>query len=304
MMIIRRAQVSVVKAALTAPFSIATGQHSSLHNVFFSIELETGVKGVGEAAVATHITGETLEQTCANLKAAAAVCQGEDVRDYRSFLFGLREIFQGNGAGLAAVEMAVLDAWTRSLRIPLWKMFGACPMPLVSDITIVIGTLPQAAASAALYARQGFGRFKVKVGKDADLDLSRVAAVRQAAPRAEIILDANQGFSAQETLGFIKALGRRKIVPLLVEQPVGKDDWDGLKKVTRALSRQGILVCADESVKSLADAARAARIVTHSATKISFKINCYPASIPLPFHSPSCNPKSSWGSYSSNPESI
>ncbi|MFH0754089.1 MAG: hypothetical protein V2A70_05945, partial [Candidatus Omnitrophota bacterium] len=55
--------------------------------------------------------------------------------------------------------------------------------------------------------------------------------------------------------------------------------------------------------KLFSEASRWSRIVTHSATKISFKINCYPASIPLPFHSPSCNPESFWDNYSSSPES-
>ena len=53
-----------------------------------------------------------------------------------------------------------------------------------------------------------------------------------------------------------------------MEQPVPKDDWDGLKKVTRTLRRQGVLVCADESVKSLADAARAVRERSVSAINV------------------------------------
>ncbi len=270
MIVIRRASARVVEAPLTVPFRIATGQHNTLHNVFFSIELSGGIKGFGEAAVATHITGETVDQTLKNLKEAAAVCAGEDVADYRSFLQGFREKFAGNHAALAAFEMAVLDAWTRSLKLPLWKIFGETAHPLRSDITIVIGSLEEAKVSAALYSRQGFKAFKIKVGKDHDLDIARVLAVKKAAPRASIILDANQGFSAKDTLKFIAALRSLKVIPVLVEQPVVRDDWDGLKKVTQSLRRQNILVCADESVKSLADAVRAVREGAVSAINVKF----------------------------------
>jgi L-alanine-DL-glutamate epimerase-like enolase superfamily enzyme len=74
-----------------------------------------------------------------------------------------------------------------------------------------------------------------------------------------MVIDANQGFTASGMLKFLKELKKNKVVPLLVEQPVPKNDWDGLKCVTRAVHKSGILVCADESVGSLADTVRAVR---------------------------------------------
>ncbi len=264
-MVIRGVTVAVVEAPLAVPFRIATGQHNSLKNIFIKLELTSGIKGFGEAAIATHITGETVAVTERNLREAAAVSPGEDIADYRAFLEAFREKFSGNHAALAAWEMAVLDAWTRSLGMPLWKLFGETPSALCSDITIVIGSLEEAAAAARLYARQGFATFKVKVGRDVDLDMARVLAIKKAAPSAGIILDANQGFSAETMLKFLKCLRSGKVHPLLIEQPVPRDDWEGLKKVTRLA---GTLVCADESVGSLADAARAIRIKAVSAVNV------------------------------------
>ena len=269
-MIIERMDVSVVEAPLLTPFRIATGQHTVLRNVFLRLTLQGGVCGFGEAAVATHITGETVEQTAHNLKEAAAVSAGEDISDYRQFLFAFRERFTGNHAALAALEMAVLDAWTRTLKVPLWKLFGEKPVLLCSDITLVIGSLEEAAASARDYDRRGFKIFKVKVGRDPDLDMKRVLAVKKAAPRAGLVIDANQGFDAPGMLRFLKELKRCHIMPLLIEQPVPRDDWDGLKRVTRGLRGSGILVCADESVKSLAEAVRAVR--EKAVTAINVKI--------------------------------
>jgi len=57
-------------------------------------------------------------------------------------------------------------------------------------------------------------------------------------------------------LKFLKELKKLGIVPALVEQPVPKRDWDGLKKVTRESKS---LVVADESAGSLADVKRIIR---------------------------------------------
>ena len=258
-MIMERMDVRIVEAPLVTPFRIATGQHNTLKNIFVAVTLAGGIKGFGEAAIATHITGETVEETLGRLKETAAVSLGEDVADYRTFLLAFRDKFSGNHAGLAALEMAVLDAWTRAHKVPLWKLFGQRPVALRSDITIVIGSLEESQAAVRDFSRRGFRTFKVKIGKDHDLDLQRVLSVKKIASRAEIVVDANQGFTAAGMLRFIKDLKKFKVVPRLIEQPVPRDDWDGLKAVTHAVRGTGILVCADESVKSLAEASRAIR---------------------------------------------
>ena len=269
-MIIEKMDIRTLEAPLATPFRIATGQHDTLKNVFVRLTLSGGARGFGEAAVAPHITGETVERTERNLREAAAVSLGEDVTDFRGFLGAFREKFADNHAGMAALEMAVLDAWARTMGVPLWKLFGAKAVPLRSDITVVIGPLEEARDFARAHARRGFRSFKVKVGRDHALDLARGAAVKNAAPRAGIIIDANQGFDAAGMLRFLKALKQDGIVPLLVEQPVARDDWEGLRRVTLAAAREGVPVCADESVSSLADTVRAVRAGAVSAINIKF----------------------------------
>ena len=253
MLLVKDFKVASLRAPLVTPFRIFTGQHDSLDNLLFKVELTNGVTGYGEAAVASHITGETLEGTAANLKAVGAALVGEEISDYVTLLSGLRERLEGNHAALAAVEMAVLDALTRSLKIPLWSLFGAAPVKLTSDITIVIGSLAEAAGAAKTYYKQGFRTFKVKVGKDKALDVERVLAVHSAAPKAMILLDANQAFNADEMLRFLKVIRGKGVCPGLLEQPVPKADIDGLRKLTR-LAR--VPVCADESAGSLASVVR------------------------------------------------
>jgi L-alanine-DL-glutamate epimerase-like enolase superfamily enzyme len=56
---------------------------------------------------------------------------------------------------------------------------------------------------------------------------------------------------------------------VLLEQPVPKHDWEGLTALTAALAGSGTLVCADESIGSLADARRA--IDSNAVSAINIK---------------------------------
>jgi L-alanine-DL-glutamate epimerase-like enolase superfamily enzyme len=247
---------------LVTPFRIASGQHDELANVFLRLRTRDGVCGYGEAAVATHITGETVAATLANLQAAAAVLRGRSVSDPEETCRGFSALFADNHSGLAALEMALLDISSRLQGIPFQRLFApaAGKRPVLSfatDITIVIGSLDEARAAARKYTDRGFTVFKIKVGRDEALDLKRVLAVREIAPDSGLILDANMGFSADRMLTFLERLDRCGARPLLLEQPVPKYDWHGLAAITAALAGSGTLVCADESVGSLADARRA-----------------------------------------------
>jgi len=253
---IKKVHVSVIRAELNQPFRTALGQHDFLENVLFRLELQDKTQGFGEAAIATHITTETVEQTVQNLQSIGQELIGQSVQDYLRISHELSERFPQNKAAVAAIEMSLLDALTKQLKIPLWQFFGNKIQKLKTDITIVIGDLHETQESVKKYYAQGFRAFKIKIGRDEDLDYKRVLAVKRLAPRSQVYLDANQGYSAEQTLRFLKLLKKAKISIDLLEQPVPKEDWEGLKKVTRL---SGVRVCADESVQTVAQAVRAIR---------------------------------------------
>ncbi|MDK9717632.1 MAG: dipeptide epimerase [Trichlorobacter sp.] len=272
---LQRARAAIITAPLNTPFRIATGQHDQLENVFFQVQSTNGISGYGEAAVASHITGETVEQTLANLQKAATELIDRDCTDPVALIDQFRSGFDGNHAALAAFEMALLDLVSRSRGIPFGGLFSPAPgftskPRFSSDITIVIGSLEEAETAARHYAGQGFTAFKIKIGKEHDLDLQRVLAVKRIAPDSSLILDANMGFDAAGMLKFLKQLEQHNIRPMLLEQPVPKGDWDGLAAITRELSGSGMLVCADESVGSLAAAEQAVSLGAVNAINIKF----------------------------------
>lgn len=256
MITIKKAEAKIWRAKLKVPFRIALGQHDILENVLLSIELSNGVRGFGEAAVATHITGETVRGTLKNLKAAARRITGRPILEFPDIADGFAEEFRKNKCALAALEMALLDAHTRERGMPLWRAFGTKLRKLTTDMTVVLGTVSEAEKTAREILRRGIRSFKVKIGGDLDEDIKRVLAVARVARKCPLLLDANQGFSAGETLRFLRKLAQYGITPTLIEQPVPKNDFEGLKKVTR---ESKILVLADESAGSFADAKRIIR---------------------------------------------
>ncbi len=264
---ITKAKAKIWRAKLVRPFSIAKGQHDLLENVLFSIELSGGVRGFGEAAVATHITGETVQETLENLKEAARSVPGLGLGEFPQIAEKFKSKFAKNKCALAALEMALLDAATREKKMPFWRAFGTRARVLTTDMTVVMGDPAEAGTAAREILERGIRSFKVKIGRDFDRDLKRVAAVARLAKKCPIYLDANQGFTAAQTLKFLKELARLKIKPALVEQPVPKEDWEGLAKVTR---EGKVLVCADESVSSFQDAQRLIKTQAAGAINVKF----------------------------------
>ena len=233
----------------------------------FVLTLADGTKGYGEAAVATHITGEKLSVTRNNLQTAGRWLVGQDVRDALTISRALHERWDNNPAMIAGVEMALFDALTRQFGCPLWQLFGSRCRKLQTDITIVIADLAQTQNAVQRFYAKGFRKFKVKIGRNFDLDVARVATVRKLAPKGVIYLDANQGFSAVTMLKFLKALKRLKIRPALLEQPVPRADLEGLRRISRSTD---IPVCADESARSLKDVVAVIR--SKAASVVSVKL--------------------------------
>ncbi len=253
---VRNADAFVLKSELIQPFRTSLGEHKILENVLFFIELEGGCCGWGEAAVAPHITGETVPKTLGNLKAAAEWLKGRDILDYSVFCAEYALKFSKNKCALAALEMAVLDSLTREWGIPLYKFFGAGRRKIASDITIVISNIEDAVCNAEKFYKRGFRAFKIKIGKDFDADLKRVRAVKKAVLGSAVYLDANQGYSCAQALEFLKRLENWGIKPQLFEQPLFKSDLEGM---SRLASLSDVPICADESVSSLKEAREAIR---------------------------------------------
>lgn len=149
------------------------------------------------------------------------------------------------GAARNALDCAFWDFEAKTAGQRAYERAGLPPpRPLVTAFTISIGS-PDTMAEAARAASHR-PLLKIKLGQAGDPE--RIAAVRAAAPKAELIVDANEGWNAQNLAENLAACAGAGVT--LVEQPL-PDGADGiLGDIHRPLR-----VCADESAhdrKSLA----------------------------------------------------
>lgn len=260
---------SPLDVALCEPFGIATGTQEVAKNVLVRLKLDDGSEGLGEAAPFPAVNGETQAMVLAALPDAERALVGLRAERYRSLALSLKEVLHEVPSARAAAETALFDALCKSAGLSLWAFFGAAERELVSDITIPTGDAARARAAAERAVRAGFQTLKVKVGGSSlELDLARLSAVHAAAPRAELVLDANGSLSAEAALELLERMGEARAQVVLFEQPTAAEDWDGLDAVGRG---GHVPVAADESAQSARDVARlaAARVVSVVNIKIT-----------------------------------
>jgi L-alanine-DL-glutamate epimerase-like enolase superfamily enzyme len=137
-----------------------------------------------------------------------------------------------------ALDCALLDLEAKTSGRRAWDLLGRpAPRPCTTAYTISLAS-PEAMAAAT--AKASHRRLlKIKLGGDGDG--ARIAAVRQAAPESELIVDANEAWTTANLEQNLAACAKAGVT--LVEQPLPAGHDEALKRISRPLA-----VCADESV--------------------------------------------------------
>jgi len=241
---------------LSEPFEIALGTRPEASNVLVTVETENGTRGYGEGSPIPPITGETRSAALETARAAAELLEDEPVGEYRRLATRVRDTFPGMVSATFAVETALLDAYCREREIALAELFGGPPTAVRTDLTIPILDPEQAGERAATATERGYDHLKLKLGTDVETDIERVRAVREAAPEADLKVDANQGWTPKETVQFANRVEDVDSCLELIEQPVPASDVTGLAEVSR---RVDVPIAADEAVFTPQDAVRIVR---------------------------------------------
>jgi len=251
---IRAIHVEPLNIPLLEPFAIATGSVDAARNVLITLTLHDGSVGYGECAPFPPSTGESQETALAAAQGCVALLVGRDVAQWRTLSRLVHSVYYSQSTVCAGIEMALLDALTHSYGMPLYVFFGGAGRSVETDISIPLVAPEHAKLLARAIVARGVTSIKVKVGSD-DLydDVERVEAIREAAPGLGLTLDANQGYTPSRALLCLEALNDRGIRPLMLEQPVHKDDYDGLRYISQHTT---VPIFADESASSPAAVAR------------------------------------------------
>lgn len=238
-----------VDLPLRRPFE--TAQRRAVSSPTVLVELAAGdVTGYGEATPVRYVTGEDVATVVHDIAVASRALEGANLSEYRLSSRKLADVLPHGKSARAGIEMAIFDAHCKSLGVPLYEYLGGAPLRIETDVTISIVSPEQARDQAAELGAQGFRLFKVKVGKDMDEDIARVAAIHEAVPRCSFIVDANQGFSPTQAVKFTRELLDRGMSIHLLEQPVEAADLNGMRYVTENAQAP---VFADESAQTPAD---------------------------------------------------
>ncbi|MEO0750781.1 MAG: N-acetyl-D-Glu racemase DgcA [Pseudomonadota bacterium] len=209
---------------LAQVFTISRGSRTQAKVLTVRVR-DGGVTGWGECVPYARY-GETLESVTAQVEGLPG-----DVT--RAALYELLE----PGAARNAVDCALWDLEAKRAGKRVWELAGlARPRPEVTAYTLSLDTPDKMQAEAAKNAFRPL--LKIKLGT-AD-DMPRLEAVRAGAPGARIIVDANEGWSAEIYADLAPHLVRLGVA--LVEQPVPAGEDDALLGMERPLP-----VCADES---------------------------------------------------------
>lgn len=264
---IRKVTIEPVDVPLEEPFTIAIGVQYSIKNVLVTVLLENGIEGYGEAAPFESINGENQATALATLNSCKDFLVGKDASDYIQISRHLKSVFWAQVTARCAVEMALLDAFTKTLELPFYKFLGGIENKLETDYTVDIMSPNSARNLSGSLALKGYRLLKIKVGKNLEEDVQRIMAVLEGAPDCKFTLDANQGFTPTDAVHFLEELERRNIRPALFEQPVLKTDLQGMKFVK---DHTCVPIAADESVFTSADAINIVR--TGCADVINIKI--------------------------------
>ncbi|MFN8251472.1 MAG: dipeptide epimerase [Ferruginibacter sp.] len=217
------------------PFTISKG--TKTHQPTFVVELEfMGITGYGEAPAIAYYN-IPVEQMAADLEQKKIFVEKFAFSDPERYWHYLHHLFPNNPFLVCALDIAAWDLYGKLKRkslLQLWNLdIATAP---VTDYTIGIDSIEKMVAKMK---EKPWPVYKVKVGVENDIEM--VKALRKETD-AVLRVDANAGWTLEQALQKIPVL--KELGVEMVEQPLAKDNWEGMK----VLYRESVLpLYADEA---------------------------------------------------------
>jgi L-Ala-D/L-Glu epimerase len=214
---------------IAGAFTISRGSRTEAH-VVSAIVSDGQHLGRGECVPYARY-GETVEGVAADIQRQAnRLREGGSHADLTAAL--------KPGAARNALDCALWDIAAKRTGKRVWDIAGtAAPKPVVTCYTLSLGTPEAMRAKAAEAATRPL--LKVKLGGDGDAE--RIMAVREGAPAARLVVDANEAWTEANLEQHAQACARAGVE--LIEQPLPAGADEAL-----AAFRSPVTLCADESV--------------------------------------------------------
>jgi L-Ala-D/L-Glu epimerase len=223
------------------PFTISKG--TKTHQSTFIVELEYfGIKGYGEAPAISYYN-IPVEKMMEDLERKRVFVEKFSFTDPERYWHYLHHLFPMNSFLVCALDMAGWDLHGKLKRKQLHELWGldTAKAPL-TDYTIGMDSIE---TMVKKMEEKPWPIYKIKVGTDNDIET--VAALRKQS-KAIFRVDANAGWTLEQALHNIPLL--KELGVELVEQPLAKDDWEGMKIL---YEQSSLPLIADESCVTEAD---------------------------------------------------
>lgn len=221
-------------------FRIARGAKTATETVWVRIQ-EGGLTAYGEGAPQSFYgqsptgTRKAIERFAPRL--------GRDLWQLEAIDTAMQRALASQPSSRCALDLALHDLWGQRLKQPLWKIWGLDPTRCPRT-SFTLGIAPLDEMLMKLEEARDYPIIKIKIGYKGDLET--VAALRKAAPRKILRVDANCGWNLKTAVATMKKLERYDIE--FVEQPLPPNKLQDMAKLH---SRVGLPLVADESCQTV-----------------------------------------------------
>ncbi|MCA2015689.1 L-Ala-D/L-Glu epimerase [Vibrio tritonius] len=230
--------IDVVELPLSRPFTISRGTRTAVTVVRVSLEQE-GFVGLGECTP-TPRYNETPESVVAQIQSVVPQLQEGISRE------ALQNLLPA-GSARNALDCALWRLEALKKQSTLWRLTNiAQPEAIITAETISLDTVEAMTAAAKSAAERDGILLKIKLNSEQIIE--KVAAIRAVAPKATLIIDANEAWSDHNLPELFDALLLFDIT--MIEQPLPAGNDDALADFAHVIP-----VCADESCHTATDIA-------------------------------------------------
>lgn len=223
------------------PFTISKG--TKTHQQTLIVELDNrGIKGYGEAPAISYYN-IPVSKMIEDIGRKKIFIEKYAFTEPERYWHYLHHLYPQNNFLVCALDIAAWDMYGKLRQQPLYELWGynQSTAPL-TDYTIGIDTLGNMLKKVE---ENPWPIYKIKLGTPEDIEIIRV--IRKITD-AKIRVDANAGWSRETAVMLIEQLQKYDIE--FIEQPLSKDDWEGMKMLVKM---SPIPLIADESCVTESD---------------------------------------------------
>ncbi len=218
-------------------FKSAHHDHDLQAGVLVRVRTDDGLEGIGDVAPTSGYSRTGPDETAAAIETTLGpALMGADPRRAREAARRMEEAASGFFEAKAALDIALADIHGKALGVPLHELLGgAVHDEILFNAWVGIQPPEKAAAEARAFCDKGWTSCKVKLSGDVESDAARVLAVREAVGGAmQIRIDANESYgSVQDAIDLAREV--RGADPVLFEQPVPRENLEGMAEIRRAI---------------------------------------------------------------------